>query len=84
MEEEEDAGLRVCAMVAGKPKLVLVPAGEAEATGAADTAGPGAPPDFWAKRVPGRTLGKGGGGGYVYSPDLSILKFRNLGAYEPE
>lgn len=57
-------------MVAGKPKLVLVPAGEAEATEAADTAGPGAPPDFWAKRVPGRTFGEV----TVYSPDVSILK----------
>lgn len=40
-------------MGAEKPKLVLVPAGEADAA-AADTAGPGAPPDFWANRVPER------------------------------
>lgn len=39
-------------MGAEKPKLVLVPAGEADA--AADTAGPGAPTDFWANRVPER------------------------------
>lgn len=51
MEEEEDVGLRVRARGAEKPKLVLVPAGEAEAA-AADTAGPGAPPDFWANKVP--------------------------------
>lgn len=41
-------------MGAEKPKLVLVPAGEAEAAAAADTTDPGAPPDFWAKRVPVR------------------------------
>ncbi len=39
-------------MGAEKPKLVLVPAGVAEEAAAVDTAGPGAPPDFWANRVP--------------------------------
>lgn len=82
MEEEEDAGLRVCAMVAGKPKLVLVPAGEAEAAEAADTAGPGAPPDFWAKRVPGRTFG--GGRGLRLQCGRQHFKIRSLGAHEPE
>lgn len=42
-------------MGAEKPKLLLVPAGEAEAAAvAAANTGPGAPPDFWANRVPGR------------------------------
>lgn len=42
-------------MGAEKPKLVLVPAGEAEAAvaaAAAETAGTA--PDFWANRVPER------------------------------
>lgn len=46
-------------MGAEKPKLVLVPAGEAEAAAAAaaaETAGPGTAPDFWANRVPERKL----------------------------
>lgn len=56
LEEEEDVGLRVGAMGAEKPKLVLVPAGEAEAAAAAaDTAGPTATPDFWANKVPEHT-----------------------------
>lgn len=45
-------------MGAEKPKLVLVPAGEAEAAAAAaatDTAGPAATPDFWANKVPEHT-----------------------------
>lgn len=57
LEEEDDVGLRVGAMGAENPKLVLVPAGEAEAAAAAaaDTAGPTATPDFWANKVPEHT-----------------------------
>lgn len=50
-EVEEGVGLRVWAWGAEKPKLELGPAGDDEAALAATT-GPGAPPDFWANRVP--------------------------------